>query len=148
MPESIFGKKPEDPGSKRRHPRMSRESPGSPISTVKSMAIIRKRSSTKRFGVRYGRSNRDKLAAVEELHRRWLKCPYCSKETVRRVTAGIWHCKKCNATFAGRAYTIAKRKSTAELTASEEQFESMIKETAAEVEMPEEENSFEKEEEA
>ncbi len=102
------------------------------------MAMIRKKSSTKRFGVRYGRSNRDKLAAVEDLHRGWLKCPYCSKEAVKRKAAGIWACAKCKAVFAGRAYTFAKRKTTAELTVSEEQFENLVEETAEEVEMEEE----------
>lgn len=102
------------------------------------MAMIRKRSSTKRFGVRYGRSNRDKLASVEELHRGWHKCPYCSKEAVKRVAAGIWNCRKCNATFAGRAYTMAKRKTAAELLVTEEQYEAVRKETIAEVETPEE----------
>ena len=102
------------------------------------MAMIRKRSSTKRFEARYGRSNRDKLAAIEELHRRWLKCPYCSKEAVKRVAAGIWNCKKCKATFAGRAYTLAKRKTAAELMVSEEQYETLIQEATPEAKAIEE----------
>jgi large subunit ribosomal protein L37Ae len=109
------------------------------------MAIIRKRSSTKRFGTRYGRSNRDKLAAVEDLHRGWHKCPYCSKEAVKRVAAGIWNCQKCRATFAGRAYSMAKRKSAAELIVAEEQHEALIEETAEEVEAEEEAEAAEDE---
>ncbi|MBI4150039.1 50S ribosomal protein L37ae [Candidatus Woesearchaeota archaeon] len=109
------------------------------------MAMIRKVSSTKRFRVRYGRSNRDKLAAVEELHRGWHKCPYCSKEAVKRESAGIWKCYKCDAVFAGRAYSMAKRKTAAELLISEEQYEALAKETAAEVEAPEEETAPAKE---
>lgn len=110
------------------------------------MAIIRKRSSTKRFGVRYGRSNRDKLAAVEDLHRGWHKCPYCSKEAVKRESAGIWECHKCRARFAGRAYTMAKRKTAAELTVTEEQYGTLVQETASEVEIPEEETTASDEE--
>jgi len=37
------------------------------------------------------------------------KCPYCNKIKVKRVALGIWQCKKCNAKFAGKAYSISKK---------------------------------------
>ncbi|MBU0460129.1 MAG: 50S ribosomal protein L37ae [Nanoarchaeota archaeon] len=61
---------------------------------------------TKRFGARYGRRTKKKLAQVEILQRGKHKCPYCNKDAVKRIAAGIWHCNKCEVKFAGKAYTI------------------------------------------
>ncbi len=65
-----------------------------------------KKTSTKRFGARYGRRLKDKLAPIEEASRKNYKCPYCSKVTVKRVSVGIWQCSKCNVKFASRAYHV------------------------------------------
>ena len=65
--------------------------------------------STKRFGARYGRTIKEKYAKIETEQRKLHKCPYCSKIKVKRESAGIWHCKKCNSTFTGKAYTLSKR---------------------------------------
>jgi len=62
-------------------------------------------SSTKRFGARYGRKPKTKFVKIEALQRAEYKCPYCSKTAVKRVALGIWQCHKCDAKFAGRAYT-------------------------------------------
>ena len=67
-----------------------------------------------RFGVRYGRRNRDNYARIEQEQRRAHKCPYCNLMRVRRKSTGIWHCEKCNAVFASRAYTVAKAATTVE----------------------------------
>lgn len=66
------------------------------------------KSSTKRFGARYGDTLRKKLAEVEKQQKKTYKCPYCSYEKVKREAAGIWKCSKCNARFTSRSYTIAK----------------------------------------
>lgn len=58
-----------------------------------------------RYGARGGRGLRSRVLSVEKLQRGRHKCPYCTKVAVRRVAAGIWHCKKCDAKFAGKAYT-------------------------------------------
>lgn len=62
----------------------------------------------KRYGVRYGRTIRKRVANIEAQQRAKHKCPHCSYQQVRRVSAGIWQCKKCKAKFASRAYTVAK----------------------------------------
>ncbi len=67
-----------------------------------------------RFGPRYGKRNRDKYASIEKIHRSTHKCPYCHYTAVRRLSAGIWECRKCNATFTGKAYSPAVLKKTKE----------------------------------
>ncbi len=61
--------------------------------------------SYKRFGARYGPTLKKRFAKIEALQRGKHKCPYCNKTAVKRVAVGIWHCRKCTATFAGKAYT-------------------------------------------
>ncbi|MBI1935028.1 50S ribosomal protein L37ae [Candidatus Woesearchaeota archaeon] len=68
-----------------------------------------KLGSVKRFGARYGRKLKLKLSKIEAEQRKLHKCPYCSKTAVRRVALGIWQCRKCNAKFAGKAYSVTKR---------------------------------------
>jgi len=63
-------------------------------------------TTTKRFGARYGTKVRTKFAQVEAELRGRHKCPYCNKTGVKRQAVGIWHCLKCDAKFAGKAYTI------------------------------------------
>ena len=65
-------------------------------------------ASGKRFGSRYGRRNRDRFAKLEGLARKKYSCPGCGYEQVKREAAGIWSCKKCNAKFASKAYTVTK----------------------------------------
>ncbi|MBI4017221.1 MAG: 50S ribosomal protein L37ae [Candidatus Aenigmarchaeota archaeon] len=65
--------------------------------------------SVKRFGVRYGTTTKFKTAQVEKLYYgKRLKCPYCSKNRVKRVFFGVWECRKCDAKFTAKAYTIEK----------------------------------------
>lgn len=63
-----------------------------------------KKSSAKRFGARYGPSVKDKLEKTETKQKATYKCPKCLKKAVKRVSVGIWQCKKCNNKFAGKAY--------------------------------------------
>lgn len=59
-----------------------------------------------RFGARYGKRIRQKITEVEQKQKGWQKCPYCHKPRVKRVSAGIWQCKKCGAKFTGKAYEV------------------------------------------
>ncbi|HLD02541.1 MAG TPA: 50S ribosomal protein L37ae [Candidatus Nanoarchaeia archaeon] len=65
-----------------------------------------KTASTKRFGARYGAPLRKKVGAIEARYRSRQKCPYCRKIGVKRIAAGIWECRKCDAKFTGKAYEI------------------------------------------
>jgi large subunit ribosomal protein L37Ae len=66
---------------------------------------VKKKSSTKRFGPRYGGSIKQKLANIERKQKEKYACPKCLKEKVSRISAGIWYCKNCDTKFAGRAYS-------------------------------------------
>ena len=72
--------------------------------------MTKKVSSAGRFGARYGRKLRKKIANVERFQRKAQKCPYCSREAVKRLAMGIFSCKKCESTFTGRAYVVGGAK--------------------------------------
>lgn len=66
--------------------------------------------SVKRFGVRYGRTVKHKLAKIERQYNKESKCPYCKYVGIRRIAAGIWHCTKCGVKFTAKAYNPEVRK--------------------------------------
>ena len=53
------------------------------------------------WGARYG--VRIRRRAIGSGPRRY-PCPSCGTQRVKRVSAGIWSCERCGATFAGGAY--------------------------------------------
>jgi large subunit ribosomal protein L37Ae len=61
-----------------------------------------------RFGTRYGRTIRERLADIESGYRGKHKCPYCSYTRVTRQAAGIWQCGKCTTKFTSRAFELTK----------------------------------------
>ena len=73
------------------------------------MAEIEKYGSVKRFGARYGRKLKERFGKIEMEQRRKQKCPYCSAFKVKRIAVGIWGCRKCNAKFTGKAYSVSKK---------------------------------------
>ena len=73
--------------------------------------------SVKRFGTRYGRTLKHKVAKIEVEQKQDHKCPYCGKPKVSRVSYGIWLCGKCNAKFTARAYSVGARLSLSEQAA-------------------------------
>lgn len=66
----------------------------------------KKVGTTGRFGARYGRRQRQKVAEVEKKLKTWHACPYCKKKRVKRIALGIWFCRHCKSKFTGKAYTI------------------------------------------
>ncbi|MBR9705657.1 50S ribosomal protein L37ae [Candidatus Pacearchaeota archaeon] len=61
-----------------------------------------------RFGVRYGRRVRVKTADIESHQRKKQHCMFC-KGTAKRLSKGIWSCKKCGKKFTGHTYFLPKR---------------------------------------
>jgi len=58
----------------------------------------------KRFGVRYGRTVKHKRAKLEREQKKPQVCPYCRRPKAKRLSIGIYECKKCKSKFTGRAY--------------------------------------------
>jgi len=92
---------------------------------------IEKLGSAKRFGARYGSKTKHKFAKIEKEQRKRHKCPYCNNLKVKRVAMGIWHCKKCNSKFTGKAYSITKAIGVEEIAEKEKNLQT---EPKAEVE--------------
>jgi large subunit ribosomal protein L37Ae len=74
------------------------------MSTSKQKAKGRISGSAGRFGPRYGRFIRKRVAEVEAVEHATHRCPRCDTLSVRRNGTGIWLCRKCNFKFAGGAY--------------------------------------------
>ena len=72
------------------------------------MVRTKRVGSTGRFGVRYGTTVKQKVLAIEKKQRLKYECPSCTKVAVKRVAKGIWSCKKCDHTFAGKAFYLGE----------------------------------------
>ena len=64
----------------------------------------KKIGSAGRYGARYGKKIRSLVSEIEKLQKRRHVCPSCKMPYVKRVSAGVWMCKKCGLKFAGSAY--------------------------------------------
>ena len=69
----------------------------------------------KGVGTRYGRKIKLKVATLMEGYTGLKECPYCNKNKVKRLSIGIWICKKCNTKFVGKAYSFDKKMKTVEV---------------------------------
>lgn len=63
------------------------------------------KTTAKGFGARYGKTVREKYAEIESKQRKKQVCPFC-KKTAKRLSKGIWQCKKCGKKFASHTYYI------------------------------------------
>jgi large subunit ribosomal protein L37Ae len=70
--------------------------------------VLKHYRAVQRYGTRYGRRNREKVALIEVEQKKKHKCPKCNFPSVRRLSVGIWHCTKCKAKFTSRAYNVQK----------------------------------------
>ena len=61
------------------------------------------------FGTRYGTVSRRRYAEVVSGMRVPHECPRCHVRAVKRLTVGIWNCRKCGVKFAGGAYLPATK---------------------------------------
>lgn len=72
------------------------------------MTKTRKVKSAGRFGARYGRSVRTKIAEIESVQRKKQTCLFCNR-VAKRLSKGIWQCKKCGKKFASNTFYIPKK---------------------------------------
>jgi len=73
------------------------------------MATKKKLGSAKKFGARYGKKLKRKVAEIELEQKKLYKCPYCNHMKVKRVSYGIWQCKKCGSKFTSKAYHVTRK---------------------------------------
>jgi len=88
------------------------------------------------LGARYGATVRKRYRNIIIEMKKPHKCPQCGFNTVRRVSVGVWRCRKCGFTFAGGAYvpttkigTVARRASSRAVSAQLEFAEGEEEET-------------------
>ena len=70
---------------------------------------LKKVKSAGRFGAKYGKRVRDALVSVETKQRVKQKCPFCKKPGVKRLSKGIWNCKKCGKKFASSTFFLEEK---------------------------------------
>lgn len=57
-----------------------------------------------KLGPRYGVRLRRRVQEVEVVQRAKHPCPRCMARSVKRVSSGVWECRRCGLRFAGGAY--------------------------------------------
>ena len=57
------------------------------------------------FGARYGTVARKRYVEIVTGMRQKHECPRCRIKSVRRLSVGVWLCRKCGYKFAGGAYS-------------------------------------------
>lgn len=60
---------------------------------------------TRGLGARYGATVRKRYIKVVKGMKKPHKCPQCGLQRVKRISVGVWKCRKCGFTFTGGAYT-------------------------------------------
>ncbi len=73
-----------------------------------------KAGSSGRFGTRYGVVVRNRVRDIEKVKHSAHECPTCHRNSVSRVSSGIWFCTKCDTKFAAGAYSPISKKETSE----------------------------------
>lgn len=69
------------------------------------MGRTKKVGPTRGLGVRYGSTVRKRYSKVVTEMKKPHRCPQCEFPRVKRVSVGVWGCRKCGFTFTGGAYT-------------------------------------------
>ncbi len=69
------------------------------------MTKTKKVGSTGKFGARYGWGVKVAFGKIEKKQKAIYVCPSCKKMALKRLSVGIWQCRKCNVKFAGGAYS-------------------------------------------
>lgn len=70
------------------------------------MSRTKKVKAAGRLRVGYGVNVRSRITKIEGRQRKKQTCPYCKKAALKRLSKGIWLCKKCKKKFASHAYYI------------------------------------------
>jgi large subunit ribosomal protein L37Ae len=57
------------------------------------------------LGTRGGATLRKRYSRIMQTVKATHRCPSCASPSVKRVSVGLWNCRKCGYRFAGGAYT-------------------------------------------
>jgi large subunit ribosomal protein L37Ae len=68
------------------------------------MGRTKKVKSAGKFSARYGMKARRRYAAIDMAMKARHECPTCNRHSVKRLSTGIWKCRKCETEFVGGAY--------------------------------------------
>jgi large subunit ribosomal protein L37Ae len=71
------------------------------------MVRTKKVKAAGRLRAGYGKSVRGRITEIESKQRKKQVCPYCKKLALKRLSKGIWLCKKCDKKFASHTYYLA-----------------------------------------
>ncbi len=66
--------------------------------------MTKRRKESGALGVKYGFSLRERYMQVLKRRRAVYNCPRCGTGILKRLSVGVWSCRKCEYTFAGGAY--------------------------------------------
>ena len=69
------------------------------------MPRTKKMGPSRGLGPRYGSTVRKRYIKVMQEMKKPHKCPRCGFPRVKRVSVGVWKCRKCDFTYTGGAYT-------------------------------------------
>jgi len=69
-----------------------------------------------RFGARYGVIVRNRIKTIEAQQKGKHECPVCHHDSVKRVSSGIWYCKRCGTKFAAEAYSPVPKKELSQVS--------------------------------
>ncbi len=70
--------------------------------------MVKKTKGSGKYGARYGAPLKQKRQVIEDKQKTKYKCPLCLKQKIKRLSSGVWYCKKCDIKFAGRAYSLSE----------------------------------------
>jgi large subunit ribosomal protein L37Ae len=99
------------------------------------MGRTKKIGPTRGLGARYGSTVRKRYIKVVTELKKPHTCPQCGFQRVKRVSVGVWECRKCGFVFAGGAYTpTTKLGMVAKRVAKGAPVEEVVREAAAEEE--------------
>jgi large subunit ribosomal protein L37Ae len=68
------------------------------------MGKTKKVKSAGKFAARYGMKARKRYASIDMAMKKYHECPSCRRPGVKRISTGIWGCRKCSSKFVGGAY--------------------------------------------
>ena len=69
------------------------------------MGRTKKIGAAGKFGARYGIKIRKRFLEVNKKLKSKNMCPSCQSDKLKRVSSGIYECKKCGKKMTGGAYT-------------------------------------------